>query len=344
MNRIRGILIRLSIPSVSLILTLLVLEAGVRLFAPQQLILMRPDIWKPANTLGWRMASHLNTKVNTGERTVSLYTDAHGRRIGSGPQEDKEGAYKILAVGDSFLAALQVEHEQILTTKLQRIVAEELDVSVNVVNSSVGGWNPNHYLMSATEELAREDYDLVVVFLYAANDVVSKRVREFRPRRAEARHNFRFPSRLSYRELVNAIGYPINDFLETRSHLFILFKDKARFFLMRIGLSPRYFPDVYLLSEADSSRWRVTAEICADIDAKAAAKNIPVLFTLLPPVNQVDKEMTERYMTVLGIDPELVDLEQPRRLLTAEFAKRGLKLLDASAAFKAAYEADRSGV
>lgn len=107
---------------------------------------------------------------------------------------------------------------------------------------------------------------------------------------------------------------------------------------MRLGLSARYFPDVLLRLEAESKRWAITADICADIAARADAHDVPVLFVLLPGANQVDKNMSRRYARAFGIDWERVDLSQASSLLGAEFGDRGLTVVDATAVLRFAHE------
>ena len=73
----------------------------------------------------------------------------------------------MLALGDSFLEALQVEYEDTMTAYIERGLFAQLGAEVQVVNTGVSGWDPNQYLMQAREELANDTYDLVVVFLYS---------------------------------------------------------------------------------------------------------------------------------------------------------------------------------
>ena len=52
--------------------SIILAEILVRIFAPQQLIILRPDIWQPTNVLGYRHHENANTVVNLGEATVHL--------------------------------------------------------------------------------------------------------------------------------------------------------------------------------------------------------------------------------------------------------------------------------
>src|SRR5712691_3072264 len=57
----------------SFVVALVLAEVLVRFAAPQQLVALRPDVWQPADSVGWRFRPNLNTTVNTGERTVHVF-------------------------------------------------------------------------------------------------------------------------------------------------------------------------------------------------------------------------------------------------------------------------------
>src|SRR5207249_3590444 len=93
----------------SVVLSLVVGEGLVRLVAAQSLILLRPDIWIPADQAGWRHMPNVDLRVNTGEREVRWKTDDQGFRIGA--NRPQASAMTLVALGDSFVEALQVEDE-----------------------------------------------------------------------------------------------------------------------------------------------------------------------------------------------------------------------------------------
>jgi hypothetical protein len=322
----------LALALVSVAVALLAAEAVVRLFLPQQLILVRPDIWRPDDKTGWRRCGNIDTRVNWGEGSVRLVTDADGFRV-DGPEDRARGGadLSVLMVGDSFLEALAVEN----AATIPRLVADSLaareGVAVRVDNSSAGGWNPNHYRLEVERALSTRAYDVGVVFFYVANDVVDESLDSIPPRAPTIRHPFRFPRRLEWRELVSSVLYPINDALETRSHLFILLRKGSTDLRARLGLTPFYFPPVFLEGEAGSAMWDVTASIFAGIEQEFAARSTPVFFVLIPSVHQVDDAILESYLRWFDIDRSAIDLEQPNRELAARFAAAGLDLVDLTA-------------
>jgi hypothetical protein len=326
-TKIRSGINKLLVLTISLGFALGLGEALVRVALPQQLILKRPDVWMAADSLGWVHRSGIHTTINTGERTVKLHTDADGFRVGSAGRVEAET--NVLIVGDSFVEALQVEYEQSIAGLLQESLSDRVGSPVAVRNAAVDGWDPRQYYLRVRRALASEEYHAVLVFLYLGNDVITDTTYYIAPRTPKEVHPLRWPRSLTAGELIDAILYPINDALEVRSHLFILFKRRFDALLMRLGLTAAYFPTGFQRHQSDSPRWQVTASICEDIAAAANAHGVPTSFVLLPVPMQVEPETFRRQIEGFGVELAEVDLDQPNRLLAAALEERGLDVIDA---------------
>jgi len=332
---VKNIFTKIGLVISSIILALLLSEVAVRIFLPQQLILIRPDIWIPDDPLGWRHAPNLDTRVNTGERTVRLMTDARGYRVGTQRVIDPE--LRVLALGDSFIAALQVENEQSVAGILEKDLSEVSARRVQVVNTGVGGWGPSHYLLKAREELKRQRYDAVVVFFFIGNDVREQRHERFPPKTRVREHPFQWPRNFTSSEIVYGILSPINEALETRSHLCVFVKNRAWFLLMKFGLNARNFPDIFLKSETTSSKWDITAGLFCDIKKISDQHETPLLLVIIPGEYQVDETLAYDYARAMNIQNDVIDMDQPARLLFPKFEACGLAILDATEPFKQAH-------
>lgn len=313
-------------------------EGGVRLVAPQQLVLKRPDVWQPVDSLGWVNRPNLQTTINTGERTVRVFTDRDGFRVGHAGRV--EGKKRILLLGDSFMEALQVEYEQSLAGVLEARLQERLHESVGVRNTGVGGWDPPQYLIQARRTLPGERFDLVLVAVYLGNDIVPDRIERYAPRAPVEVHRLRLPRRLSGQEFIDAVFYPVNDFLEVHSQLFVFFKTRLNVLRTRLGLTAEEFPVGLLRREAGSPRWSVTAQILSDIRDVARTRGVPTMFVLIPAPYQVDSAEFHRALKGFRLDSAAVDLDQPNRLLGAAMHAHHLDVLDVLPAFR---EVQRAG-
>jgi lysophospholipase L1-like esterase len=336
-QRLRALLPNLALGLGSFVVVLLVAELAVRLLAPQQLIQIRPDVWQPADTVGWLHRPNVNTRINTGERTVHIYTDAEGFRVGA-QGRGTEGR-RVLILGDSFMEALQVDHEQSFAGLLEARLPAATGAPVAVRNDGVGGFGTSHYLLRARALLPRDDYALVITALFVGNDAQTQRLEYLPPRAPVERFRFRLPRRLAWREVVNATLRPLNDLLEVRSHLFLLFKNRLQTLRMRTGLASRFFPTEFRTSEATSPRWTITADLCREISELASAHGARALFVLIPTEFQVDSTELRQYIRGYGVDPAAIDLDQPNRRLAEELSARGLTVIDPLPDFRAAFAA-----
>ena len=339
-KRLRMWVLRGALMGFSTLFALLVCEFGLRLVQPQQLINLRPDIWEPVEGLGWQYAANLDTVINTGEGEVRLVTDARRNRTYPGsPDSPASAGKRILLLGDSFATALQVDYEQTFAALLEQRLSEQIEGGVAIANTGVGGWGPNHYHIKLKQELAapKHDWDMAAVFLFLGNDVEDKRVESFAPRPSSVK-KFGWPRRLSMKELKAKILYPINNALETRSHLFSLVKDKGKFLLMRLGLSAHYFPKVLLLEQKEGEAWELTAELCSEMQATASAHGVPITFFLIPGVYMVDPAIATAYAEALDIPSDAYNIEQPSAIMTRLLNERGLPVVDLTPQFIAAKE------
>jgi SGNH hydrolase-like domain, acetyltransferase AlgX len=333
-RRLAFVVAALGVAALSSLVALAIGEVVVRLVAPQQLIQVRPDLWQPAHGVGYLHRPNVSVPMNTGERAVTVRTDADGYRIGR--EGRKEAATRVLLLGDSFMEALQVEYEQSTAALLERGLERALARPVAVRNAGIDGWDPNHYLIRTRALLARDTFALVVVAVFVGNDVIGKAVDHIRAREPIPVQRFRLPRALSKGELIGALLAPFNDALERHSHLYVLLRRQASVLLMRLGLTVLYFPPDYLRAEGGHPRWQLTADRIKALEEEAAAHGTPTLIVLIPESFQVYSQDFDRYVRGFGVDTASVDLDQPTRILSDAIRARGLTVVDPLAEFRAA--------
>lgn len=331
--RVRLVAFALVLLAISSVVAILLAEVAVQLMAPQQLIEMRPDVWEPIDGVGYLRRPGVIASINTGERSVTIRTDRERYRVGAAGRVEAET--QILLLGDSFMEALQVEHEQTTAARIEAGLATRLGRHVAVRNAGVSGWSPNHYLIRGRELLATDRFALTVVAIFVGNDAVTKRVPHFSPRPPTERHEFRWPRSFARREVIDALIAPLNDALEVRSHLFILLKNTFATLRMRMGLTADYLPLEYRRTEATSVRWSTTAGVSLELAEFAKSRGTPTLFVLIPERFQVYPDEFDRYVKGFAVDPVLLDVDQPSVLLRLAFEAAGLRVVDALPALRA---------
>jgi hypothetical protein len=315
----------------SLLFTAVIGEVAVRVLSPQQLVLIRPDLWVPADTVGWLRQLNVNSTVNTGEGAVRFISDHEGFRVG---ERGRTEGVPVLVLGDSFMEALQVEYEQSLPGHLENTLDAALSEPVAIRNAGVSGWAPVQYLARARVLLPQDRYRLVITAIYVGNDARPTRVDYTPPREPLTRHPFRLPRGISKAELLDAGLHPLNESLEVRSHLYVLLRRRLEVLRKKVGMSANYFPVEFLKSEATSERWRLTADVCTEIAEVARHYGAQALFVLIPTDFQVNPDKFHQYVNGFGIDTATVALDQPTERLREELSKRGLHLIDALPRFR----------
>jgi hypothetical protein len=136
------------------------------------------------------------------------------------------------------------------------------------------------------------------------------------------------PRSFTWHSIVNAWLYPVNNWFDEHSELFVFAKNRLTTLRIRLGLSAETVPTELLRSEATSSRWNITADICLEIQRAAAARGVPALFAIVPAQYQISPERFQQYAQGFRIDTASVDLDQPNRLLGAALRARGLSVVD----------------
>ncbi|MGB0525447.1 MAG: hypothetical protein ACPGJS_20900 [Flammeovirgaceae bacterium] len=318
-------------------ITLLLLEFGVRIIAPQSLVATQSDIaWRTDDTFGWNHQANVNTQINLAAAEVAFATDAYGYRINSTPVHYPENAKNVLVLGDSFLEAAQVENEE-STVEVLRLALEKEGISSRFYNTAVSGWDPNHYFLAAKQAL--EEHQLTIdyglVFLYIGNDIINEIKNRYQPKKKFKTHHFHIPKKWNSKGIKKAFLYPINDFFEQRSHLFIFIKKKNYNLLGKLGLGTYYFPEVFKKDFKDSENWQTTYEVCRKIRHLFLSKNIPVDFVLIPTSYQVNEEQFREYQQYFNIDVNTIALDQPNQILSEKFATDSVLLLDPLEFFRA---------
>lgn len=322
---------------ISITLTLFFSEIAIRIIAPQQLILIRPDVWCPHPSLGWKLCPNVDTTLNSGEGTIHIQTDSEGHRIDKKHLPEYPDL-KVLAIGDSFVEAIQVNDSETTPERIAQILEQNRKQSVSVTNAGTGQWNPNHYLIAARKELESTNYNIGLVFIYLGNDVVSEVKEHFEPREPTHHRQVVMNQTKPWQESLNHFLYPINDFLRTRSHLYILFKKAFSTILMRFGLSGNTISPVFLKNYTHSNDWEITASIFKKIGQEFEQQKVPVIFVLIPTSYQVDTAEFSKFTKAFNIPVEETDLEQPNKILKELLKSEGLIVLDPLIYFRNLHE------
>lgn len=281
------------------------LEVGLRFLAPQALP-QQNRVHRPDATLGWVRIPDNRLVAQTGERDVPICTDRLGDRIDCDATPPPACRRRILILGDSFVEALAVPYQETVWSHLERA----FDACVAVAGA--GAYCPGQYVGQARQRLApgSPHYDLVILNLYVGNDFVES-AEGIPPSAVVAVPRLEWlPHTLSWQGLFDWL-YPVNEWLEARSHLYVALRTAIRRLLDPEGVSRYGIPVALLRSQLSETHVRETARAVELVAEAAARAGSPLLVTVIPVQNQVldpsGEKLLARYQGLRGdIDMDLV--------------------------------------
>lgn len=146
------------IAACSVLLTLLLLEVGVRLFSA----CCYPRMMQPDAQLGWKHSANVHRVfVNELGERAEVRQNQYGDRGPTYPLAKDANRYRILVLGDSFVEGVQVGEDDLFTALLERT-----DPQLEVLNAGVAGYGTvQEYLYLETAGL-KHNPDLVLLMIF----------------------------------------------------------------------------------------------------------------------------------------------------------------------------------
>ncbi len=147
-------------------------ELSLRVLRPPQLCRIRyPCIYRPDETLGFRylpesrgvVAGHFEIYNEVETNSLGFYDDE--------PLDPGRSNFRVLAVGDSFTAAMNVKRDEVWTSVLERELRRRGPATTDVVNLGIDGTGTDVHLELIRDHLTRFDPHLVILAFYG-NDVI----------------------------------------------------------------------------------------------------------------------------------------------------------------------------
>jgi lysophospholipase L1-like esterase len=280
---------------------------------------------------------------------VTGTVNRHGLRDDEFSAAKPAGELRILALGDSYTMGANVAQDATWPQVLERLLAQQTDTPVQVMNAGVGGYHPFHYTSDYQHHGRRLAPDLLLVGFFVGNDAFSSVSRVEHSRTAV---DGRRVNRASVRAAPRAIRIEL--WLYAHSHLARRWFNRRLFVVAGDTLAPggeprdggRFTPE-YLQIQARKARLlhrgteagarrkaeNAVAQI-AQLAQLAAEDRRPLLVVMIPDENQINSSLAR---AVVGDAARLAhhDLSLPQRALAPMFAERGIEVLDLLPAFLA---------
>ncbi|MBK7832991.1 MAG: SGNH/GDSL hydrolase family protein [Gemmatimonadetes bacterium] len=253
---------------------------------------------------------NLRSRLRDREYAVDYLTNRDGYRIG-GSQDPERTVSQVdwLFLGDSYTQGAQVDFEELYTTRLYRQFPDRV-----VLNAGVSGWG----LYESLAFLRARGADLrpATVFVQIANFNDFMKVA---PRRAGL-SDYLMQSSEAIRLLLQDIKYenptslPLGRWVEP----FYASDDaNRRYNVFYVPTSKEKAQDL----RGVSTVLRELAATCKDIGAR-------LVFIQVPTKEQVSYTYLEEVVTGLRIDPRLLDMDRPNRLIRSIADSLGVAVID----------------
>ena len=162
----RKLLQNLAMVFFSLLFTLALLEGAARIFK-----LGTGLFWQPDDELGWvNIPDARGWESCYGECQIRVTINSQGLRDREIPYEKEPGTTRILMLGDSTTAAMQVMLEDTFVKQLESKLNENTG-SWEVINAGVNAYGTDNELLFYRLEGQKYEPDIVFLNMYLANDI-----------------------------------------------------------------------------------------------------------------------------------------------------------------------------
>ncbi|MCC6603671.1 MAG: hypothetical protein IT327_10695 [Anaerolineae bacterium] len=162
----RKLLQNLALTLFSLLFTLALLEGAARIFK-----LGTGLFWQPDSELGWvNIPDASGWESCYGECQIKVTINSLGLRDREIPYEKAPDTTRILMLGDSTTAAMQVELEETFVKQLESSLNDD-GGSWEVINAGVNAYGTDNELLFYRLEGVEYDPDIVFLNMYLANDI-----------------------------------------------------------------------------------------------------------------------------------------------------------------------------
>ena len=173
-RRARRGLRRLLVALASGLLTLALLEVGLRLFRPVPFAIEQNMYFEPDPFTGYRLRPG---SVGSFGGIPAVVNDL-GMRDDPTTLEKPVGVRRILVLGDSFTVGASVAQDEVWTQILERRLADHfaaVGARLEVLNDAVGGFGPFQYAQEFEQRGLATAPDAVLVGFFVGNDTYDQR-------------------------------------------------------------------------------------------------------------------------------------------------------------------------
>ncbi len=301
-----------------------------------------------------------NTSLR-GEYSTYIKINSQGLRGQKYTYDKDEGTFRILVLGDSFTAALQVAEEETFVKLLEsQLKSHYPGVNFEIINAGVVGYGTGNQLSYFTHEGYKYQPDLVLLAFFTGNDIADN----ISPPHYKLENGHLKPIKATYRpdSIVppwakeGTIFRSIRNFLYLNSRLYSVTIEILTFSVVQkipalvnqlnsMGFIEATRPvmnagNIYSFINPPEQAWLMTEAIIQQLNQEVEAQGSQLLVAILPDETEVDQKKWAAIFKAypeLASKKELVDFSPTKRL--AQFLQQAgilhLQLLPTLQAYQA---------
>ncbi len=167
MKMVKNLLAKVALLMCGLVLALILLEVSVRILGLYRF--PKDDFIQPHPELGWSHIANKKGYWSVGEQRIEVEINSKGLRDKEYAYKKKEGIFRILVLGDSFIEGFQVRLDDTVCKVLEHEL-NRLPGHFEVINAGFGGVGTDYELLFLRREGFKYHPDLVMLGFFA-NDV-----------------------------------------------------------------------------------------------------------------------------------------------------------------------------
>lgn len=313
---------------------LLVLEACTRLFSTvPESVIERDEV------IGVRFERSLDRQRYDAEsdRVVRLQTNTQGFRDGEWTRDKPPGVRRIAVFGDSFIAANALPRNQILVSRLERLLNRQKDSRWQAMNFGVGGSSTGQQLVAYRKLASGYDPDAVLICFGTSSDLTDNS--------SELSSNPILRCRIAGDGQLETVAVTAaqrrssqvlnrySRFYDWQKHVVNRFVKQVRRGVLPLDLRHRVYDSNP--GPRFQRAWELTARILEQFRVETSRDGVALFVVSIPDSAQVYRDQFERLREQAGSGSRMED-DYPDTRLAAACRRAGIPYLSLLPAFRAA--------
>jgi lysophospholipase L1-like esterase len=330
---LRGLLQNLLLSGLSICVTLIMGEMGVRLLVPEYLTSPHPQgMYISDQVRGYALAPDFHASLKSPEFQTSISTNSQGLRERElGPKAP--GTFRVLVLGDSFVFGQGVDAELAFPRLLESELAKyRPDIKTQVINAGVPGYGTDQEFALLQELGWSYSPDLVIVNMFAGNDVNDNLIGG--KERRSVRNGFLYDE---YQARQKASKYrivgPLTSWLAVYSRLYVFMRTPLDVIQWsrgtRLPVPQEHLEAIQIpLSQEFRDGLVLTESILKQMTDQASQHGAHLMIVVVPSAVQVDDTLWNETISVYRLSAANYDRAQPGKLFVQFGQEVGLPVFD----------------